>query len=118
MLGFDKKIQTRKIAKRFGVEVEEIEMALDALKYLILHIAKTNSTSEKNFDAIFEQSGLNEGLKDALFQVVKGHVHSLREILDVENKLNKKCLQTVDWRLSLVTACRQKQKIMVPKYTM
>ena len=54
MLGFDKKIPTRKIAKRFGVEVEEIEMSLDALKYLMLHIAKTNSTSEKDFSVIYE----------------------------------------------------------------
>ena len=45
MLGFDNVLPTRKIAKRFGKEPEEIEFSLDALKYLILHIAKTNSTT-------------------------------------------------------------------------
>ena len=118
MLGFETQVPSRKIAKRFGLEPEEVEMSLDALKYLILHIAKTNCTDEKAFQFIFEQSGLAEHLKDALFEVVKGHVSSLREIMDVENKLNKLQLQTVDWRLSLVTGSRQKQKMMVPKYTL
>lgn len=45
-------------------------------------------------------------------------MHELREILDDENKIGKLRLLNVDWRLSLVTACRQKQKLMVPKYTM
>ena len=89
MLGFETQVPSRKIAKRFGLEPEEVEMSLDALKYLILHIAKTNCTDEKAFQFIFEQSGLAEHLKDALFEVVKGHVSSLREIMDVENKLNK-----------------------------
>lgn len=45
MLGFENTLPTRKIAKRFGKEPEEVEYALDALKYLILHVAKTNSTT-------------------------------------------------------------------------
>ena len=118
MLGFDNQLPTRKIAKRFGKDNEEIEYALDALKYLILHIAKTNSTTQADFDAIYDQTGLRSELKQALFQVVKGHITELREILDDENKIGKLRLLNVDWRLSLVTACRQKQKMMVPKYTM
>ena len=54
MLGFDNVLPTRKIAKRFGKEPEEIEFSLDALKYLILHIAKTNSTTPADFDAIYD----------------------------------------------------------------
>ena len=50
--------------------------------------------------------------------MVKAHVQELRDILDDENKIGKLRLLNVDWRLSLVTACRQKQKLMVPKYTM
>ena len=42
----------------------------------------------------------------------------LREILDRENKLGVKRLEDIDWRLSMVTATRQKQKIMCPKYTL
>ena len=117
MLGFECQLPTRKIAKRFGKEPEEIELSLDALKYLILHIAKTNSTTQADFDVIYEQTGMRPELKDALYQIVKGHVSELREILDDENKIGKLRLLNVDWRLSLVTACRQKQKLMVPKYT-
>ena len=54
MLGFDNVLPTRKIAKRFGKEPEEIEYSLDALKYLILHIAKTNSTTPSDFDTIYD----------------------------------------------------------------
>ena len=43
---------------------------------------------------------------------------ALREILDRENKLGVKRMHDIDWRLSMVTATRQKQKIMCPKYTM
>ena len=89
MLGFENKIPARKIAKRFGVEVEEIEMALDALKYLILHVVKTNSITEKDFTAVFSQSGLQEELQDPLYNCIKSHVAELREILDTENKIGK-----------------------------
>ena len=54
MLGFQNNINVRKIAKRLGAEPEEIEMSLDALKYLILHIAKTNSTTTSDFSAIYD----------------------------------------------------------------
>ena len=41
-----------------------------------------------------------------MYNVIKGHVAELREILDKENKLGVLSLVEVDWRLSLVTACR------------
>lgn len=54
MLGFQNTIPTRKIAKRLQIEPEELELAFEALKYLILHIAKTNSTTYEDFAIIFE----------------------------------------------------------------
>ncbi len=62
MLGITKTIPVKKIAKRFGVEPAEIELALEALQYLILHIAKTNAVSIEDFSAIYEQTGLKQDL--------------------------------------------------------
>ena len=118
MLGFSKAIPVRKIAKRFGVEPEEIELSLEALQYLILHIAKTNSVSIEDFSSVYESTGLRTELGGALYGIVKGHIAELRKILDNENEVGRLLLTNVDWRLSLVSACRQKQKMMVPKYTM
>ena len=61
---------------------------------------------------------MRDDYKDALFALVKSHITDLRKILDQDNQLGRVRLQNVDWRLSMVTACRQKQKMMVPKYTM
>jgi hypothetical protein len=58
MLGFSKSIPVKKLAKRFSVEAEEIELALEALQYLILHFAKTNAVTIEDFSAIYEQTGL------------------------------------------------------------
>ena len=118
MLGFTKTIPVRKIAKRFGVEPEEIELSLEALQYLILHIAKTNSVSIEDFSSVYESTGLRMELGGALYNIVKGHIAELRMILDNENEVGRLLLTNVDWRLSLVSGCRQKLKMMVPKYTM
>ena len=118
MLGFAKTIPVRKIAKRFGVEPEEIELSLEALQYLILHIAKTNSVSIEDFSSVYESTGLRMDLGGALYNIVKGHIVELRKILDNENEVGRLLLTNVDWRLSLVSGCRQKLKMMVPKYTM
>ena len=45
MLGFNKSIPVKKLAKRLSIEPEEIELAFEALQYLILHFAKTNAVS-------------------------------------------------------------------------
>ena len=39
--------------ERFGVEVAELEAAMDSLAYLILHIAKVNA-NESEFEIIFD----------------------------------------------------------------
>lgn len=36
----------------------------------------------------------------------------------VENDKDVKRFKDMDWKLSLVTSCRARQKIMVPKYTL
>ena len=118
MLGFENEINLRKLAKRLQADPADVEDAMEALKYLILHIAKTNCTDQATFELIFEQSGLRDDYRDTLFALVKSHITELRKILDQDNQHGRSRLQNVDWRLSMVTACRQKQKMMVPKYTM
>lgn len=35
-----------------------------------------------------------------------------------ENEKDVKRFKNLDWKMNLVTACRARQKIMVPKYTL
>lgn len=46
------------------------------------------------------------------------HMEELRAILASENERETKRFKDLDWRLSLVTGCRARQKTMVPKFTM
>ena len=41
----------------------------------------------------------------------------MREIIIRENERGQIHFKEMNWRLSLVTACRQRQKIIQPKYT-
>lgn len=83
-----------------------------------MHIAKTNSVAEEDFEAVYAQSGLRQELKLSLYLALRGHIGELREILGKENSRGVLRLKEVDWRLSMVTACRQKQKLQCPKFTM
>ena len=60
----------------------------------------------EDFSLVYEQSGLRMDLGGALYNIVQGHVGELRAILDKENEMGRLLLTNVDWRLSLVTACR------------
>ena len=62
MLGFSKTAPVKKVAKRFGISPEEVELSLEALQYLILHVAKTNSTDPEKFANVMQQSGLKDEL--------------------------------------------------------
>ena len=42
----------------------------------------------------------------------------MREILAAENDKDVKRFKDLNWRLSVVTSCRARQKVMVPKYTL
>ena len=46
------------------------------------------------------------------------HIDELRTILATENDKDVRRFKDLDWRLNLVTSCRARQKIMVPKFTM
>ena len=91
---------------------------MDALAYLILHLAKCNAVSEEQFEAVYETSALKAGFKKVLYGVMKGSIKELRDLLLDENERGTLHFKDVDWRLNLVTATRQKQRMLLPKYTM
>ena len=61
---------------------------------------------------------MKPALKQAFFEQVFPHLEELREILAAENDKDVKRFKDLTWRLNLVTACRARQKVMVPKYTL
>ena len=83
-------------------------MAMEALAYVILHIAKSNAIDEESFAAIYESCGLDPKFKDGFFTVVAGCTSELREMLMKENERGTIHFKDMDWRLNLVTACRQR----------
>ena len=93
MLGLTRTIPVKKLAKRFELQPEEIELSLEALQYLILHISKTNAVSIEDFSSVYEQTGLKKELGIGLYTVIKGHVAEIRAILDKENKIGVLSLQ-------------------------
>ena len=107
-----------KILNRIGVNAEEevIASSTEALSYIILHMAKINASDEE-FEAIFEQTGLNSALSNAFRDALKPKLNDFRELLHLENQSDSVRYKDFDWRLSMVTACRQHQKIMQPKFS-
>ena len=103
--------------ERFGLDPQDIQASLDALSYLILHLAKVKASAEE-FEIIYEQSLLKPSLKQSFYEAVFPHLDELREILAAENDKDVKRFKDLTWRLNLVTACRARQKVMVPKYTL
>ena len=45
---------------QYELEADDFEIAMEALSYCILHIAKMNAISEEAFQAIFETTSLRE----------------------------------------------------------
>ena len=45
---------------QYELEADDFEVAMEALSYCILHIAKMNAISEEAFQAIFETTNLKE----------------------------------------------------------
>ena len=103
--------------ERFGQDPQDIQAALDALSYLILHLAKVKASADE-FEIIYEQSLLKPSMKEAFQQAVFPHLDELREILAAENVKDVKRFKDLNWRLNVVTSCRARQKVMVPKYTL
>lgn len=52
-----------------------------------------------------------------MFDIVYPYLGQLRDILKKENLKDVVKFSDMEWRLSMVSATRSKQKIMVPKYT-
>ena len=48
---------------------------------------------------------------------MRGSIGEIREILTRENERGQIHFREMNWRLSLVTGCRQRQKMLQPKYT-
>ena len=61
--------------------------------------------------------GLREDLREALFVAIKGSLPEMREIMTRENERGSVHFVEMNWRLSMVSACRQRQKMLQPKYT-
>ena len=52
-----------------------------------------------------------------MYDIIYPHLGEMRDILKKENQKDTIKFSDLDWRLSMVTATRSKQKMLVPKYT-
>ena len=52
-----------------------------------------------------------------MFGAIHPHLDEIRNLLDKDNQRDIAKFSDMEWRLSMVTGCRARQKIMVPKYT-
>jgi len=87
------------------------------LAYLILHLAKIKANKDE-FESVFAQSGLNANLMEPFGEAILPHLEQIRANLISEVEKNHHRFRNLDWRLSLVTACRAKQRITHPKFTL
>ena len=111
-------IPVKKLSKKFGIDDPTyLKDAIDAIAYLILHIAKLNATPE-DYDVIFEQCKIDKAFKQPLFDIVSPQIEAIREMLASENERLTTHFKNLDWRLGLVVASRSRSNIMVPKYTL
>ena len=69
------------------------------------------------FEVIYEQTGLKTAFREPFVAAVQPRLADLRDLLNLENESSSVRYKDFDWRLSMVTACRQHQKIMQPKFT-
>jgi len=105
------------VLELFSIEPEEVEFALEGLAYFMLHIAKTNAVTQEAFESIYETTGLKPAFAPGLFQVITVQLPQIRDLLTSENNRGNLSFKDLDWRLNFVTATRQKQKMLQPKYT-
>lgn len=92
-------------------------MALEALGYVLLHLAKAKVAHKEEFQGIFGMTGLRGEFMEPLWSVVMSHIDNLRTLLNQDNQKGLLKYNAIDWRLSMVSGTRQKQKMMIPKYT-
>ena len=100
----------KKLAKRFGIQdVSDLEQGIDALQYLILHMAKVKA-SEEEFKYIYQSSGLHQDKEffKITFDVVFPYISEIRDMLDKENSKETLKFADLEWRLSMVTSTRSR----------
>ena len=51
------------------------------------------------------------------YNLLKGSLANMRQILIQDNSKGSIVFKDFNWRLNMVTACRQRQRMMLPKYT-
>ena len=97
-----------KMLARMGVNEEEagVQFAIESLSYLMLHMSKVNA-NETSFETIFDQTGLKTEFKGAFFLAITPKLPDLRDLLNVENQVGSVRYKDFDWRLGMVTGCRQ-----------
>ena len=71
--------------QQYGLEVDDFEVAMEALSYCVLHIAKVNAVSPEAFAGIFETTLIKAEFQEAFFGAVKGSIAEMREIMLQEN---------------------------------
>merc|ERR1712160_108210 len=76
-----------KIMTGIGVPEDEttVNFSIEALQYLILHLAKTNADNQ-NFEMIFASSGIKEEFTENFKAAVMPKLSDLRDLLNVENE--------------------------------
>ena len=112
-------IPVKKMAKKLGLDdPSDLQASIEALAYLMLHMAKVRASPEE-FHLIYESSGLHrhKAFEKAMFDIVYPQLEEIREILNQENLRDTTRFNDLEWRLSMVTNTRLRQKTMVPKYT-
>ena len=60
---------------QYGLEAEDFELAMEALSYSILHIAKMNAcATPEAFQVTFEKTTIKPDFAEAFFGAIKGSI--------------------------------------------
>ena len=70
---------------QYELEADDFEVAMEALSYCILHIAKMNAQTEEAFQAVFESMLLKGELFEPFLKAIRGSILEMRDILKSEN---------------------------------
>ena len=85
----DGKFPVKKLAKKFNIDDPQYLMdAIEALSYLILHLAKIDA-SEEEFISLYDMCHMNPVFKKKMIDLIKPYIPDLRDLLAKDNsKLN------------------------------
>ena len=71
---------------RYDLEADDFEVAMEALSYCILHIAKMNAIAPEPFSIIWESMLIKQDFYEPFYSTIKGSIADMREILMQENE--------------------------------